>query len=97
MKITVLIISYKSLEKLQKCIEKIGNNREILVVENSSQKKIKEVIESEYDNCKVILNNSNLGYAKASNIGFNNIKTDYALLLNTDIIITDKQITEIDK
>ena len=96
MKITVLIISYKSLEKLQKCIEKIGNNREILVVENSSQKKIKEVIESEYDNCKVILNNSNLGYAKASNIGFNNIKTDYALLLNTDIVITDKQINEIE-
>lgn len=96
MKITVLIISYKSLEKLRKCIEKIGNNREILVVENSSQKKIKEVIENEYDNCKVILNNSNLGYAKASNIGFNNIKTDYALLLNTDIVITDEQINEIE-
>ena len=96
MKITVLIISYKSLEKLRKCIEKIGNNREILVVENSSQKKIKEVIENEYDNCKVILNNSNLGYAKASNIGFNNIKTDYALLLNIDIVITDEQINEIE-
>ena len=44
MKITVLIISYKSLEKLKNCIEKIGNNIEILVVENSSKKKIKEVI-----------------------------------------------------
>ena len=96
MKITVLIISYKSLEKLRKCIDKIGNNREILVIENSSQKKIKEVIEKEYDNCNVILNNSNLGYAKAANIGFNYIKSDYALLLNTDIVITDKQINEIE-
>ena len=96
MKITVLIISYKSLEKLKICIEKIGNNRRILVVENSSNEEIKKIIENEYQNCNVILNNSNLGYAKASNIGFNNIKTDYALLLNTDIVITDKQINEIE-
>ena len=47
MKITVLIISYKSLEKLKICIEKIGNNRRILVVENSSNEEIKKIIENE--------------------------------------------------
>jgi len=97
MKITVLIISYRSLEKLKNCIKIIGGNIEIIVIENSDDQKIKNSIESEYNNCKVILNNSNLGYAKASNIGFKLIKTEYALLLNTDIIINESQIEEMEK
>ncbi|MDA8548653.1 glycosyltransferase, partial [Candidatus Pelagibacter bacterium] len=80
MKITTLIISYKSLEKLENCINSIGFNKKIIVIENSNNKKIKEIIEKKYINVKVILNNSNLGYAKASNIGFELIETEYAFL-----------------
>ena len=97
MKITTLIISYRSLEKLNKCIETIGPNIQIIVIENSNEKKIKDYIEKHYQNCKVILNNSNLGFSKASNIGLKLIKTDYALLLNTDIIIQEFQIKQIEK
>ena len=97
MKITILIISYKSLEKLENCINSIGFNKKIIVIENSNNKKIKEIIEKKYINVKVILNNSNLGYAKASNIGFESIETEYAFLINTDIVITEKQIDQIEK
>ena len=96
-KITVLIISYKSLEKLKNCIKTIGSNKKIIVIENSDDERIKKSIENEYQNCKVVLNNANLGYAKASNIGFKLIKTEYALLLNTDIIIYENQIEEMEK
>ena len=96
MKITILIISYKSLEKLENCINSIGFNKKIIVIENSNNKKIKEIIEKKYINVKVILNNSNLGYAKASNIGFELIKTEYAFLINTDIVITEKQVDQIE-
>ena len=65
-KITILIISYRSLEKLKNCIKTIGSNKEIIVIENSDNQQIKKSIESEHQNCKVALNNSNLGYAKAS-------------------------------
>jgi len=97
MRLTVLIISYKSLEKLEKCINSIGLKKNILVIENSDNKKIKKIIEKNYSNTKVVLNNSNLGYAKASNIGFKLIKTEYALLINTDIIITENQINLIEE
>ena len=96
-KITILIISYRSLEKLKSCIKTIGSNKEIIVIENSDNQQLKKSIESEHQNCKVVLNNSNLGYAKASNIGFKLIKTEYALLLNTDIIIYENQIEEMEK
>ena len=96
MKLTVLIISYKSIDKLKNCLSTIGTNRKIIVVENSDNRKIKTEIETNYKNCEVFLNNSNLGYSQASNIGFKLIKTDYALLLNTDVIITENQINQIE-
>ena len=96
MKITVLIISYKSLDKLTNCINYIGTNKKILIVENSDDQQLKNTIEKKYKNCSVILNNSNLGYSKASNIGFENIDTEYALLLNTDIVIHEEQINRIE-
>ena len=92
MDLTILIISYRSLKKLNKCLSTIGKKRSVLIVENSNDTILKDNIEKEYKNSKVILNNSNLGYAKAANIGFKNIHTKYALLLNTDIIIHDSQI-----
>ncbi len=97
MKITVLIISYKSVDKLTDCINHIGVNKKILVIENSDDHHLKNKIEKKYKNCSVILNNSNLGYSKASNIGFENINTEYALLLNTDIVINEEQIDRIEE
>ena len=97
MKITVLIISYKSVDKLTDCINHIGINKKILVIENSDDHLLKNKIEKKYKNCTVILNNSNLGYSKASNIGFENINTEYALLLNTDIVINEEQINKIEE
>ena len=97
MKFTTLIISYKSLNKLDECIKTIGEKKEILVIENSKDIQIKNEIEKKYKNCSVFLNNENLGYSAASNIGFRNIKNDYVLLINTDIVIHEQQISEIEK
>ena len=97
MKISVLIISYRSIQKLKKCIDSIGRNKEILIIENSNLREIKTCIENEYSNCKVIINETNLGYAKAANIGFNHINRKFVLLLNTDVTINEEQINLLEK
>jgi len=96
MKITVLIISYKSLTKLEKCLSTIGNNNEIIIIENSNNVEFKDIIEKKYKNSKVIINNKNLGYGSAANVGFTKIKTQHAILLNTDTTIHENQIKEIE-
>ena len=53
--------------------------------------------EKEYSNCKVIINETNLGYAKAANIGFNHISGKFVLLLNTDVTINEEQINLLEK
>lgn len=96
MKIFILIISYKSLPKLEKCINSIGKNRKILIIENSNNFEIKKIIEKKFDNCNVTVNGKNLGYGAAANIGFSKIENQFVLLLNTDTIIEENQISEIE-
>ena len=95
-KISVLIVSYKSLEKLYDCINSIGDNREVLIIENSNIIEIKQQIQKKYKNCKVIINNENIGYASAANLGFKNIKSKFVLLINPDIKIKEQQIIDME-
>jgi len=92
MNLSIIIISYKSLTNLENCLKHLGNKREILIIENSNEYKLKENIESKHKNCKVILNKENFGFGKASNIGIEKINTQFVLLLSTDILIKENQI-----
>ena len=96
MKLSTLIVSYKSITKLEKCLNTIGNVGEILIVENSDNIEIKKIVESKYKNCKVIINNDNLGWSKAANIGLKEINTKYVIILNPDTLINDNQFIEIE-
>lgn len=94
--LTPLIISYKSTNKLENCIKYFGHRIKSIVVENSNSLNIKK-IEKRYNKLKVILNKKNFGYGKAANIGLKKIKSQFALLINTDVKITISQIKQLEK
>ena len=96
MKLSILIVSYKSITKLEKCLSYIGNSNEVIIVENSDNAEIKSEIESKYKNCKVIINNDNLGWSRAANIGLKEINTQYVIILNPDTLIKSNQFVEIE-
>ena len=82
--LTIVIVTFKSDEKIINCLKSISNEIPVLVVENSGNEKLKKKIESDYKNVKCILTGENTGYAKANNIGLNRVNTKYALVLNPD-------------
>ena len=82
--ITVVITSFKSEEKIIGCLNSIDNQCKVILVENSSDIKIKEKIEQQFKNVDCILSGENLGYGKANNIGLKKVKSKYALILNPD-------------
>ena len=96
MKQPIVIISYKSITLLEQCLSNLGNNREIIIVENSDEIEIKEKIEKKFKHCRVIINYKNFGYGKAANIGFKEIKTKYAFIIEPDIIINEDQLNQIE-
>tara|TARA_B100000700_G_scaffold230719_1_gene255239 strand:+ start:2888 stop:3733 length:846 start_codon:yes stop_codon:yes gene_type:complete len=82
--ITVIITSFKSNDKIINCLKSINNQCKVIVVENSNDTKIKQMIESQFNNVNCILSGANLGYGRANNLGLKNVKTKYALILNPD-------------
>ncbi len=83
-KLTIVIVTYKSEEKIFSCLDSIPKNVPIIIIENSNNQEFKNQIKNRYPNIECILTGSNKGYSVANNIGLNNVKTKYALVLNPD-------------
>jgi len=82
--ITIVITSFKSEKKIKNCLKTINPECSVINVENSNDNEHKNKIEQEFNNVKCILSGENAGYGKGNNIGLNEVKTKYALILNPD-------------
>ena len=91
-KITVVINTFKSEDKIKACLNSIDPNFKVIVVENSKNNKFKEMLEMNYPNVKCFLTGENLGYAKGNNFGLAKVNTQYALILNPDAILHPKTL-----
>ena len=85
--LTVVIVSFKSDEKIIHCIESIHKETPVVVVENSNNKNFKLKIENTFKNVNCFLAGENKGYSTANNIGLKYVETKYALVLNPDTIL----------
>ena len=90
--LTIVIVSFKSEGKILNCLRSINNKAKVIIVENSDNKKFKSDVEISFPNSHCILAGENKGYAIANNIGLNQVKTKYALVLNPDTILDSKAI-----
>jgi len=82
--ITVVIATFKSGEKIKKCLNSIDQRTKVLVVENSNNLEFKENLEKKYNNVECVLSGTNIGYGCANNIGLKKVNTRYGLILNPD-------------
>ena len=90
--LTVVIVTFKSENKIFDCLESISSDLPVIIIENSSNKNFKDILENKYKNVKCILTGENIGYAAANNIGLKQVKTKYALILNPDSILEKNAI-----
>jgi len=95
--LSVIIVSYFSGEVIHNCIKSIPKDIQIVVVDNSGDKKFKLDIEKRYNNTKCILSPENLGMGAGNNLGLKHTNTDYVLILNPDVILENNTINELIK
>ena len=93
--LSAVIVSYKSDQVIHECIKSISNKIKIIVVDNSNDKNFKENIEKKYSNVKCILSSTNLGMGAGNNLGLRHVETDYAIILNPDVILKKDTIQQI--
>ena len=91
--ITFIIVSFKSENVIHSCLNSLPKISKKIVIENSRNIKLKEELESKYDNIEVLINH-NIGMGASNNIGILQSKTQFAYILNPD---TKLNVSTIDK
>lgn len=95
-RISVIILTYNNLELTKACLQSVVERSdypdlEIVIVDNASSDGspayLREFGEA-HPNVKVILNDSNLGFAAGNNVGMAAATGDYLVLLNNDTVVT---------
>ncbi len=91
--ISVIIVNWNTKELIQNCLESVyrtmGNlTFEIIVVDNASSDGSLILLDEKYPHAIKICNQENRGFGAANNQAFAIMKGKYALLLNTDAMLT---------
>ncbi len=87
-------MSFMSENVIHDCIQSIPEDIKIIVVDNSNNFLFKETIENKYSNTTCILS-ENVGMGSGNNLGLKQVLTDFAFILNPDVILKEKTIDEI--
>ena len=93
--LSVVIVTFNSDKVIYNCVQSIPDDIKIFIVDNSNDKKFKENIEKKYNNIECVLSSENLGMGSGNNLGLRHIKTDYAIILNPDVVLEKDTIQEI--
>ena len=83
--ITFIIVCFKSDKVIYKCMDSLPKVSKKIIIENSNDINLMKDLESKYDNIEVIMN-ENLGMGASNNIGIKKAKTQYAYVLNPDVV-----------
>lgn len=98
---TFVILHYNNIDETMECLDSLEKfNSNIVVVSNSKDYDNLKMIEKRVS--KVIINEENIGFAKANNIGckyaIEHFQPDFLCVINNDIIIEQKDfITQVEK
>lgn len=94
-KLTIILVSFFSKNRIKKILNKINSNNKIVIVENSLSSEFKKYVESNYKNVRVIIPKKNLGNGAGINFAIRKIKTKFALYLDIDVTITQNKIKKL--
>lgn len=100
MKLSIIIVNYNTYTLTKQTIDSVLEKKlpfeyEIMLVDNASMDDSMVKFQEDYKDIiregllKITLNNANLGFAKANNIGMRKSKGEYILLLNSDTYVVE--------
>jgi len=82
--ITFVIVTHKSENIIETCLNSLPQQSKKIIVENSKNINLENSLKSKYDNIEVILL-ENIGMGGSNNAGIKKCTTKYAFVLNPDV------------
>jgi GT2 family glycosyltransferase len=100
MDISIIIVTWNTKDLLQKCLDSIYKTIhditfEIIVIDNASEDDTVVMLKGKFPHITLIKNNRNLGFGAANNQGLRIMRGRYALLLNSDTVLTIQAVEEL--
>jgi GT2 family glycosyltransferase len=91
--LSIIIVNWNTKKLLLDCLASVyetvmGISMEVWLVDNASSDGSVEAVSEFYPDVKIIQNTRNIGFASANNRAFKRICGRYAVLLNTDAVLT---------
>jgi N-acetylglucosaminyl-diphospho-decaprenol L-rhamnosyltransferase len=93
--ITLAFLSYHSAHHIKRIVKTLDKKFNIIIIENSSDFKLKKEIENRYKNVQVKVCSKNLGFSKAMNLAIKMSKTQYVFLNPSDVVISNNLINSL--
>ena len=106
MTLSVIIVSWNAKAFLLECLASVFRqcprpSLEVIVVDNASSDGSVEAVRDAYPGVTLIVNEANVGFAKANNIGIEASRGDYLFLINSDVVVGegcfDKSLRHMDE
>ena len=97
MDITIVIVSYNSFDLVKNYVKNLTKKIPILVIENSRDNNLKNYLEKNYKNVKVLIPKKNLGYGAGLNLGIKESKTEFVYCSTVDVVINNNNFFLLDK
>lgn len=99
MDLSAIIVNYYSRDDLKGCLDSLfiaaGDlSMEAIVVNNSPEERLDDILKIDQDGVKLIENKTNEGYARALNCGLENSGGRNILFLNSDVVLMPGSVRE---
>jgi GT2 family glycosyltransferase len=97
-KVSAIVVTFNGEPWIQSCLQSLKNSIypvEIIVIDNGSTDKTTSIIESHFPDVKLLINDNNLGFGQANNVGICYAMgngSEFVFLLNQDATIEDNAI-----
>src|SRR2546428_13398630 len=90
--LSIVIVSWNTKKLVSECLGSLERSRtrlpmEIILVDNASEDGTAELVSKQFPNVRLVRNDSNLGFAKASNVGIKLSSGKYVGLVNSDVVV----------
>ena len=100
MDISIIIVNWNTRDLLHNCLESInktinGISYEIIVVDNASEDGSAAMLRDMHPQVRLIQNTENRGFGAANNQAMHVMAGRYALLLNSDTVLTENAVYEL--
>lgn len=90
--VSVIILYYKRTETIREVLDSVQRqdylNREVIVIDNHSQDNLKQVVDSQYPQCRLLELPTNVGACAGRNVGIRHAQGEFLVFLEDDVSLS---------